>query len=325
MRAKLFDDEAVQQWMRTFVAKYVDEAADRELSVAYPAAGNKTPLAIVTTSAGRRFVVRLVNSVSGHVKLVSIQRQLMAWDLPVPAVVGVSVRSIIGPPRHAAILETAVPGAPWLDGNKEQRGAALAPIAATLARFHAIPRASCRSWVLSGRRRAARPVLARARERLGRLRTLIGDETTSTIRAGLARAGESARTVAADVLIHGRVNNNNFLIEDGRVHVVDLDAVTFGHAAQDLVRAVHRLGRAGPHHREIFCNAYREHAQIDEQALARTWPLYEADMFLSRAVGHAREHEKSALTTEERDASIASELERVRAALAGERSPLTAD
>lgn len=316
MKSSLFDDPDVQRWLRRFV----DGVLDGEIvTVSYPSSGNKTPIAIVGDGAGRRAVVRLVDGFTRYVKLVGIQRQLVAWDLPVPALLRASLVPLVQAPRHAAIAESALPGVPWVEADADAREAALAPIAEALANFHRRRRTESRSLLMSHRQLGLARPSSRSVDHLRRLARFAGRRALDEIAAGLVAARRRAHGVPADALVHGRVNTNNFLIADDRsVGVCDLGSVTFGHVARDLVPAVRRLARWADHHPALFCDAYARVADVDVDAIARTWPLYEASLLLARCEGRVRACAAGRITEDECAESIAGNVEELRAVLTGE-------
>lgn len=314
MKSALFEQDDVQRWLRAFLVRHVGDPGPSGFSIGYPEAGNKTPIALVDDEAGHHVVVRLVHDVSRFLKIVAIQRRLVAWGLPVPRLLHASLGARLGPTKHAAILETQVPGTPWLDGTPEQRADALGPIAETLARFHAIDTSRGRSWWMTRHRRGA-GAGTRAKQNLDQLAGHVEASLIDELRRGLRRAAAAARAVPARRLIHGRVNNNNFMVDGSTIHVVDLEAVCYGHVAQDLVPVVHRLARTGVQQQDLVVDAYEADAHVDIDALSATWPLYEARLMLARAVGRLRDHEKGRMGREESQEQIAASVAAARRSL----------
>ena len=278
-RYAVLREPGVLDWLERELRARLQLSSASELSFEFPAGGLRTPVAIAHGSDGTGAVLKLFRRLGGLGGNVVALRHLNARGLPVPRLHCWSVRARFAAPRHYLTIEERVAGHTIEDVPAEQRATALAAIARALAAFHS----ARRRW--RGRPALPRPggstaaYLPRVLERLQRL-TLHAPDGVGLLTGELRRSAAGLDHAGSWVLLHGRVNRGNVLIDDTRATWIDLGSVHYGEPARDLVRALHRLCN-GPDEARAFLGYYLPDAPAGaEDRFARAEAFYACDYLL---------------------------------------------
>ena len=191
-------------------------------------------------------------------------------------------------PTRRAICQTATwcrpdaakPG----DWDEADRPKALARVATTLAGFHSVRRRWPGSILRPTRTSAVERYMPRLIRRLQRLIPVIGSGTTERLTQCLRDRGSVLCSRQSYELIHGRVNDNNFLVDEERAWAIDLATVQYGDAGRDLIHAIHRLCLGDEKQTEEFLSGYFSEVRgLDRKNFDLQRPFYSGEIHISTA------------------------------------------
>ena len=251
----------------------------RDASLTFPG-GARSAVVIVRAASGASVVAKMFPRPTALLTSILHHRYLRSRRLPVPELLSWSVHSRWAPPRRYIVFEACVPGTTLPDVPAAQRAQALRRIACTLGRLHAQTRRH-HGWIGLPRPGAyARSYLRLAEERRRRLADLAREARLEDLGVLLRRAAARIGSRPRYELIHGHVNQFNFIVAEDQAVLIDLGSVHYGDAARDLVRALRRMctSRADA---ELFLESYfAERGAGAREDYARAEPFYASDYLL---------------------------------------------
>ncbi|MED5330454.1 MAG: aminoglycoside phosphotransferase family protein [Planctomycetota bacterium] len=234
-------------------------------------------------------VLRLHLSLRRLFRCVTSHRYLLNAHLPVARVLSWSILSRFGPTGLYAQLEERVPGRAPGDWDEADRPKALARVATTLAGFHSVRRRWPGSILRPTRTSAVERYMPRLIRRLQRLVPVIGSETTERLTQCLRDRGSVLCSRQSYELIHGRVNDNNFLVDEERAWAIDLATVQYGDAGRDLIHAIHRLCLGDEKQTEEFLSGYFSEVRgLDRKNFDLQRPFYSGEIHITTAARFMR-------------------------------------
>ncbi len=268
-------DPAVLDWIAGRVRRARGLGDGEPASFAFPRRGRRTPVALVHC-AGETVVAKLHPELSQLAKNAVHHRYLAARGLPVPRLLSWSRAA---PARAWLTLEEYVDGPTLEELPAAERASGLARIACTLSSLHAWQRRT-RGWI--GLPRPGTYALAHlplALERAERLRDLLPAADLDRVTAGLRRTAGAIGARPRHELIHGHVNLGNFLVCSESAFLIDVNALHYGDATRDLVRALGRLCKS-PQEMGEFLARYFEGEGASRRDFERAEPFYACDFLL---------------------------------------------
>ena len=268
-------DPAVLDWIARRMRRTRGLGEGEPASFTFPRRGRRTPVAVVHC-AGETLIAKLHPELSQLAKNAVHVRYLAARGLPVPRLLDWSRAA---PARAWLTLEEYVEGPTLEELPAAERAAGLARIACTLSSLHAWQRRT-RGWI--GLPRPGTYALAHlplALERAERLRDLLPAADLDRVTAGLRRAAGAIGARPRHELIHGHVNPGNFLVGSESAFLIDVNALHYGDATRDLVRALGRLCES-PQEMGEFLACYFERDRASRRDFERAEPFYACDFLL---------------------------------------------
>lgn len=267
-------DPAVLDWIAARVRRTRGLGLGEPVSFAFPRRGRRTPVALVHC-AGGTVVAKLLPELSQLAVTALHLRYLRARGLPVPRLLGWARAA---PARAWLTLEEYVDGDTLDALPASERDGGLARIAETLSTLHGQQRRT-RGWIGLPRPGSyARAYLPLVLARAERLRDLWEGDELERVAAALRIAADAIGSRGRYELIHGHVNPGNFLVSAESAFMIDLNALHYGDATRDLVRALGRLC-ASPQEMGAFLARYFERGGSRGE-FERAEPFYACDFLL---------------------------------------------
>jgi Ser/Thr protein kinase RdoA (MazF antagonist) len=265
----------VLDWIAVRVRRARGIGDDEPVAFEFPRRGRRTPVARVHC-AGETVIAKLVAGLPQVAVNAAHLRYLASRELPVPRLLDWSRAA---PARAWLTLEECIDGRTLDDLPAAERASGLARIARTLSALHA-QRRRTRGWIGMPRPGGYAPAyLSHALERAERLRDLLPADELDRVAAGLRRTAGAIGARARHELIHGHVNPGNFLVAAEAAFLIDVNALHYGDATRDLVRALGRLCKS-PQEMSDFLARYFEHEDASQSDFERAEPFYACDFLL---------------------------------------------
>lgn len=289
MKDELFNDSAILEWLSRLLRVHFHIKHGEEVKFSFPPEGNRTALAIAECSGSQDFVIKLHHSFWKFLRVCYNTQRLRSLGISVPTLLFWSIQTRFTRTRRYLTIEEFISGNVIENVPEQSRTHALIRIAESLAALHSI-KWHRHGWFMSPRRDAYIERYAqRTISRLSRLKEFIGAEEFQYLSNTIIKESRKIGRRPSYELIHGRVNDNNFLVTESSAYMIDLLNVHFGDFARDLVRALHRLCKHNSENENLFLKRYfckvRNLTQNDYRSLA---PFYHCDFHIDEAAGKLR-------------------------------------
>jgi len=229
----------------------------RDFECRIPDTGTRTRVVHVIVHDGPDCYLKLFDNFEKFVRAKYVLQFFSRRGLPAPELMTHSYLGRLRPGmRSYYFVERAVPG--HLFGDMDDKESGIRKIARTLAQVHDVTRSRWGYLIAPRRGDYFNYYFKRARRRISELKKYtpaFGDNAARKLETYLLGWRECIGSREVFELIHGRVNRDNFVIND-RAVIIDLGTASFGHFAYDLIRAVHRFCEGDDRLEQLFLESY---------------------------------------------------------------------
>jgi len=300
MKDELFNDGAVLDWLSQLVKVRFHIKDVEDIKFSFPSEGNRTAIAIAQCSAGQNFVIKLHHNFPKFFRMCYNTQRLRSLGISVPALLFWSIRTRFARPRRYLTVEAFIFGNTIGMVPAQNQAQALSQIAESLAALHSIKRHR-HGWFMTPRGDAYIERYAqRTISRLSRLKEFIEEKRFEHLSNAIIEQVKQTGKRPSYELIHGRVNDNNFLVTESSAYIIDLLNVHFGDFARDLIRALHRLCKHNPESEKLFLERYfLKVKDLNENDYRRLAPFYHCDFHIDEAANKLRSWKHGKLTEQQ--------------------------
>lgn len=289
MKNTLFSNDAILDWLSHVIRVRFHIKDVREIKFSFPSEGNRTAIAIAQCGGGQNLVIKLHQSFRKFLLICYNMQRLKPLPISVPALLYWSIQSKFTRAHCYLTVEEFIAGNTISKIPKHNLPKALTQIAESLAALHSIKRHR-HGWFMTPRGNGyVERYAKRTISRLSRLYPFVKENELEHLLREIKRQVNKIGKRTSYELIHGRVNDNNFLVTESSTYIIDLLTVHFGDFARDLIRALHRLCRDNSESKNLFLKQYFLNSEnVRKNAYERLAPFYHCDFHIGEASNNLR-------------------------------------